>query len=301
MSEGLPAIGLERGAASVAPPPLGLVSLETSFSGVHIDPVRSRLNRMKSSVRTAARLHNSEVSALPVRYRSYLMTLTYRPGVEWSRGHITNCLSHYRRWAVTQKISLRYVWVAEIQSNRYQNGALLGECVHYHVLLFVPSKVNVPKPDKSGYWPHGMTQVVAARKPVSYLTKYATKAGDAFFPKGLRTHGCGGLSAQGRSEKTWWGLPRWVRVLFDFSEVPRRRKGGGFVSRVTGRCVETLWSVLRDGRDFYFWLRDDLSSFLSPFQLWQLALAGVIPEKWGGVFDNAVDKSFSVVSSDCPF
>ena len=290
----------EGRAASVAPPSLGLVSLETSFSGVHIDPVRSRLNRMRSSVRTAARLHESEVSALPVRYRSYFLTLTYRPGVEWSPKHISDCLAYYRRWAAVQKISLRYVWVAEIQSNRYQNGALLGECVHYHVLLFVPFKSNVPKPDKSGYWPHGMTQVVAARKPVAYLTKYATKAGDAFFPKGLRTHGCGGLSSKGRSEKTWWGLPRWVRVLFDFSEVPRRVRGG-FVSRVTGRCVQTLWSVLRDGRDFYFWLRNDLSSFLSPFQLWQLAIAGVIPEKWGGGFENAIDESFSVVSSDCPF
>ena len=279
----------------------GLVLLETSSQGVEVDLVQSRLNRMRSSVRTASRLIEQEVLGLPgCRYRSYMVTLTYRPGVEWKPCHISDCLASYRKWADDHGFSLRYVWVAEIQANRYANGALLGECVHYHLLIWCPVSIVPPKPDLAGYWTHGITQRVAARKPVSYLTKYATKGADVFFPKGLRTHGCGGLSAKGRSERTWWGLPRWVRVLFDQSEVPRRKKGGGIISRVTGTCVESIWSVLRDGRQVFFWLREDLDRILSSWQLDLLVGAGVIPDKWGAAFDRSLDQPGSC-SECCPF
>lgn len=286
------------GGASVAPPH-GLVSLETSFQGIEIDPVQSRLNRMRSAVRTSARLIESEVRALPIQYRSYMVTLTYRPGVEWGPYHISNCLGCYRNWAKENGFFLRYVWVAEIQANRYQNGALLGECVHYHLLIWVPAHLYCPKPDKVGFWGHGMTQTVVARKPVSYLTKYATKGKDVFFPKGLRTHGAGGLSATSRLERTWWSLPRWVRILFDQSAIPRRQKGGGFISRASGVVLKSIWSVLNDGGTFFCWLRDDLHKILSPFQLWQLAIAGVIPERWGDSFEQLLDHSVSCV--ECPF
>lgn len=291
--------GFSGGGASKAPPP-GLVPLETSFQGgIEIDPVQSRLNRMRSSVRTAARLIEQEISGLPVRFRPHMLTLTYRPGVEWEPYHISDCLAHYRKWADKNGFALRYAWVAEIQANRYANGALLGECVHYHLLIWVPARLVPPKADKSQFWRYGMTQVVKARKPVSYLTKYATKGADVFFPKGLRTHGSGGLSSQARSERAWWGLPRWVRVLFDQADCPRRKPGGGFISRTTGQCIDSIWSVLRDGGRVFCWLRDDLQKILSPFQRWQLALAGVIPDWWGEEFERSIDAS--VGCSDCPF
>ena len=277
----------------------GLVPLETSSQGIQIDPVQSRLNRMQSAVRTSARLIEDEVKALPVQYRSYMVTLTYRPGVEWEPYHISDCLGFYRKWAKDNGFFLRYVWVAEIQANRYQNGALLGECVHYHLLIWVPSHLDCPKPDKSGFWVHGLSQRVAARKPVSYLTKYATKGADVYFPKGLRTHGAGGLSETARVERTWWGLPRWVRVLFDKSEIPRRQVGGGFVSRVTGACIKSIWSICMDSGFVFCWLRPDLDKILSPFQLWKLAIEGVIPEKWGKAFEVSLDES--VVCVECPF
>ena len=286
------------GQASAAPAP-GLVSLETSFQGIEIDPVKSRLSRMRSAVRTSVRLIASEVKALFVQYRSYMVTLTYRPGVEWEPYHISDCLGFYRKWAKDNGFFLRYVWVAEIQANRYQNGALLGECVHYHLLVWVPAHLNCPKPDKAGFWSHGMTQRIVARKPVSYLTKYATKGKGVFFPRGFRTHGAGGLSKTARSERTWWGLPRWVRILFDQSDMPRRQVGGGFVSRVTGVCVKSIWSVLKDSSGFFCWLRDDLQEILVLFELLRAGVGGVIQGKWGGAFERSLEQSVSCV--DCPF
>jgi len=287
------------GGASEAPTP-GLVYLETSFhQGIELDPVRTRLHRMRSAVRTSARLIESDVKAIPIRYRPYMLTFTYRSGVEWKPKHISDCLGFYRAWAKDKGFHLRYVWVAEIQANRYQDGALLGECVHYHCLLWIPTHLRCPKADSSGFWLHGGTRTEVARNPVAYITKYATKGKDVYFPKGLRIHGSGGLSENARSERTWWGLPRWVRVLFDQADIPRRRVGGGFVSRVTGVAIQSIWSVLRDTSGFFCWLRDDLDTILDPFQLWQLVSAGLIPERWAESFERSLDQS--VVCVECPF
>lgn len=270
-----------REQASAAPAPVtGLVSLETSIRGIEIDRIQARLNRMQSSVRTASRLIQLEVADLELlEHRQYvcrMLTLTYRPGEEWEGGHITECVKHYQRWAEKEGFNLRYVWVAEIQANRYAKGALLGECVHYHLLIWSPMRLTFPKADKSGFWLHGMTQVVVARKPVKYITKYATKGHDVFFPKGLRTHAAGGLNVKSRRERTWWMLPRWIRVLFPESDIPRRRPGGGFVLRATGRVVDSIWSVLVDAGRVYCWLRDDIRKILSRDELYLLACDGLI-------------------------
>ena len=159
--------------SSVAPAPRdGLVPYETSvrggsldrFGGVEVDPHQSRLRRMRTSVRTSARLISDDISALPERFRAYMVTLTYRPGVSWHSYHISRCIRAYRSWASRLGFVLPYVWVSEIMENRYKNGALLGECVHYHVIFWVPARFSLPKADKAGFWKHGYTHSVFFKK-----------------------------------------------------------------------------------------------------------------------------------------
>lgn len=273
-------VGSMPGRRPGATPAPGLVSLETSIRGIQIDRVQTRLNRMQAAVRTASRLIQSEVAEVAaIENRQYvcrMLTLTYRPGEEWEPGHVTECVKDYQKWAEKEGFKLRYVWVAEIQANRYKNGALLGECVHYHLLIWSPMRLEFPKADKAGFWVHGMTQTVVARKPVKYITKYATKGHDVFFPKGLRTHASGGLSMQSRRERTWWMMPRWVRVLFPESDMPRRKPGGGIILRATGRVLDSIWSVLVDAGKVYCWLRDDIRKILSREELYLLACDGLI-------------------------
>ena len=274
--------------SSVAPAPRdGLVPYETSvrggsldrFGGVEVDPHQSRLRRMRTSVRTSARLISDDISALPERFRAYMVTLTYRPGVSWHSYHISRCIRAYRSWASRLGFVLPYVWVSEIMENRYKNGALLGECVHYHVIFWVPARFSLPKADKAGFWKHGYTHSVFSRKPVGYITKYASKGSNVPFPKGIRTHGAGGLSKKSRNERTWWLLPQWVRALFPSpSYCPRRQVGGGFVSRVTGKFVQSIYSVLHEAGRTYFWLRPDLREVFSRDDLFWLACAGVISD-----------------------
>ena len=116
--------------------------------------------------------------------------------------------------------------------------------MHYHVIIWMPSGYHIPKPDKSGWWPYGMTEIKAAENAVGYLAKYASK-GNRYdsFPKGLRMHGNGGLNTACKIERRWWSAPRWVRQRRpDITDV-RRVTGGGFVCVDTGEWLASPWKV----------------------------------------------------------
>jgi hypothetical protein len=99
-----------------------------------------------------------------------------------------------RAWTTGDRdIPFRYVWVAELQ----KRGAL-----HYHVAIWLPKRVQLPKFDKQGWWPHGSTQRLIAKNAVGYLMKYLSKISPFHkFPKGVRIHGFGGLTQQARGNR----------------------------------------------------------------------------------------------------
>lgn len=266
--------GFSEGGASEAPTP-GLVSFSTSvFEGdssprlIEVNQLEGRLKRMRSGVLTAGRLIVAELEQEHTRYIPWMLTFTYRPGVIWQPFHITHSIKSYRTWADKHGFKLRYVWVAEIQEGRFlRGGSLLGECVHYHLLIWVPARLTPPMADKQGWWSHGMTQRIRVKRPLRYLMKYASKGESVQFPKGLRIHGCGGLSSSARNERTWWLLPRWVRALFDIDDMPRRSPGGGIVSRLTGEWLPSIYQVVLTGGAIFIRLRDDLAGFFSKEQI----------------------------------
>lgn len=101
--------------------------------------------------------------------------------------------------------------------------------------------ITMPKPDKQGWWPHGMTKCEWARKPVGYVAKYASKGqqhddnGNALpMPKRARIYGQGGLDGAQRDEKAWWISPAWVRDAWMIQDRPRQAIGGGWFALETG-------------------------------------------------------------------
>jgi len=197
----------------------------------------SRLLRVYKSVSRSAELHQSAVGKGGFRHRALLVTLTYRPDVYWSPRHISNYLQHVRKWCISRGATVRYVWVAELQKN--------GR-VHYHVLFWLPAHLSMPKPDKQGWWPHGMSRIEVARKAVGYLVKYASKGrskSGEWFPKGCRLSGFGGLSQRDRERRSWWVLPRYQRNRCEPVDKVRRAPGGGWFSRVTGEWWPAWWPV----------------------------------------------------------
>lgn len=254
----------------------GLVSFSTSVQeppSFILDRNLSRLRRMKSGVMTAARLIHERLAASGTRWRAWMLTMTYASGCEYRPYHITTLVRELRKWAQSKKTTLFYVWVAEIQEHRLSAGGSVSECVHYHLLCWLPARLFPPKPDKKGWWPFGSTRREQAFAPLRYLLKYTSKGSSpgVQFPRGLRLHGCGGLNQQQRNERCWWLMPRWVRKLFPADSKPRRAVGGGFVIRTTGSWYPSIYGVYTAAKSVICYLRSDLHVFFDSVQLSQLS------------------------------
>ena len=215
----------------------GFISLSTSGTDnqpIKIDRLLTRLRRMKYGTLTAARLHEEDLQQTKTRYRRAMVTLTYRNVDDWCADDISYFMRLVRQWCKRRQIAVRYVWVAELQ----KRGA-----VHYHVVFWLPIGITLPKPDKQGWWPHGMTRIEWVKRPVAYLAKYLSKDDHGMFPKGCRIMGCGGLNESSRNERCWYLMPTWVKEIATIDDKPRRAKGGGIVLKSTGEIVPSPWTV----------------------------------------------------------
>ena len=207
----------------------GLVCSETKGTPAteyHLDPQQIRLRRLRRAVITAARLQQDSLTRAKARFRVAMLTLTYADIAGWKPQHIKELLRHLRQYLKRRGHAFRYVWVAELQ----ERGAM-----HYHIVIWLPRGVTLPKPDKRGWWPHGSTRIEWARKPVGYIAKYASKTNSkgGAMPRGARLYGIGGLERPDRHERSWWMLPQYIR---EYSPEPRengpakRAKGGGWLT-----------------------------------------------------------------------
>jgi len=242
----------ERAPASEAG--TGLVNLSTKAARdplIEVDRAASRVRRLARRVDHCAReLHFSASSDRRIRYRPVFVTLTYRAGEEWAADHIRSFSRLARDWFRHRGCRLRMVWVAELQ----QRGA-----VHYHAVLWVPSRLRLPCPDASGWWSHGMSNLQTARSPIGYLCKYASKGvGEGLrFPRNCRTHGACGLEPAARKVVRWWCAPGWVRdSLHDLGAFGAdvRKVAGGWADRVSGLFVASPWRLYLpgNGRVFFY-------------------------------------------------
>lgn len=232
-------------AAAGGSPAAGLVPSKTSLQRgqfIEIDrhpeaTAERRIGRMRRSVWWSGQGHGASFSG---RYgdRPWFVTLTYRPGVEWGAKHVAEALQRCRNWLRgVGGGKLRYTWVAELQ----QRGA-----VHYHLIVYLPKRLRMPKWDKQGWWRHGMTNTQVSRSGVGYLMKYVSKANPlAKFPPGMRLYGIGGLNEQARSIRSWHNLPRWAKDVAGVGDITRR--ACGLVVRATGEILESPWKLYRGG------------------------------------------------------
>lgn len=231
--------GAAPGGAQRAERP-GLVTSQTSGTAcslIEVNPVKTRLNRVRRGVITAARMHEHELRHK--RWRPAMLTLTYRDVGGWGPKHVSHLLRLIRQWLRRRGHVLRYVWVAELQ----QRGAL-----HYHVLVWLPRGLTLPKPDKQGWWPHGSTRIEWARKAAGYLAKYASKLeskSGISSPQGARLFARGGFEDFGRTVIQWFNLPQWARQVCDLAGRAVRVKGVGLVDRETGVCLPSPWRLSR--------------------------------------------------------
>lgn len=232
---------------------LGLVPSTTSGPGpkigrvsVELDVHRLRAARLRKSVITGARLHDEEARKGSARGAWYMLTATYREGSDSSPRDVSNLVRGLRRYfhrlagrKGAGRPVFRYLWVGELTKRLRP---------HYHLLIWIPRGYYLPKADRAGWWPHGMTKIERARNAVGYLAKYASKfcAGMAeAFPKGFRTHGVGGLGAESKRELRWWKAPLDAReALGEGADI--RKVPGGYADKHTGDFWPSPWRVFFD-------------------------------------------------------
>jgi len=195
------------------------------------DNTRRRLVHMQAGVRASARMISDDLQATGTRYRSALVTTTYRDGAVWDRRDISRLLTHYRKWAQRRNVWIRYVWTLELTK---------AGRPHYHIVLFLPRGVTPPLPDKQGWWSKGCTNAKWARSPVGYISKYASKGTTGDLPHGARLWGCSSFSIAGRCRLLWHLAPFWLRRLVPFDE-GLRRVGAWWVNATTGWGYLSPW------------------------------------------------------------
>lgn len=211
---------------------------------VIVDTAATRLFRLKKGVMTTARLVNDRLRGAPVRWVPLMLTLTYADKDAWRPDHISAFIDRLNKYGKRRGVKFPYVWVAELQ----KRGA-----VHYHVLVWIPARLRVPKPDRQGWWHHGSTNVKRVRNAVGYVAKYASKleSKGGKFPKGLRLHGIGGLIDHERNVVAWWKLPKDLRQGAEGSCRWRRAVGGGWVNPDTRVRLLPQWDIQRIGAGRY--------------------------------------------------
>lgn len=142
-----------------------------------LDTFAIRLGRMKTRIFDWAEKIDAWRAQNPNRL--VMVTLTYRRAADYQPGHIGDYLRNLKQ-RLGQDL-YAFAWVAELQ----KRGA-----IHYHVILCVKPGSDIPKPDKRGYWTHGMSKIETA-KTAYYLATYTGKQFQkdlAKYPKSCRLY-----------------------------------------------------------------------------------------------------------------
>lgn len=240
----------------------GLVTVSTSgFAGlptafrwsaecITIDKDQARVTRLRKSVGVAGKCH---LNVSPgVGDNNVMVTLTYAgTNADWQPRHVSDYIRKVREWfkARCPGEKLRYVWVAELQKRGV---------IHYHAVFFLPAGVRMPRADRKGWWPHGMTNTMKANRPVAYLMKYASKIESKTvggFPRGARIHGCGGLTSVGAAIRRWCLWPAYVQGNAAVGEPWRPAPGGGYLNAETGEHLESEWALTGSGHSSFIRVR----------------------------------------------
>ena len=242
-----------REAAGLVPYKTNRISFfESSDLTVELSPsacADRRVRRLKRAVWASGHLHglaeNGFRPGVP-----WFVTLTYADANGWRANHLSKAVEGFSNWCKSRDVSCRYSWVGEIQPKRLETTG--DAAVHYHLIAWLPVGVRMPCWDRrtvtkrgfkrAAFWSHGMTQRAIALSGVGYLMKYLSKLGELTrFPKGLRLYGIGGLNATGRSIRSWFNFPQWVKNSYGVGDVVR--SAGRLVVCATGEILEAAYSV----------------------------------------------------------
>jgi len=190
-----------------------------------IDRDSLSIKSLSCKISSVCRVHDSSLPS-GTRFRQVFITLTYSDNIPWQVDQIKNYLKIVRSFLARKKIPFRYVWVVEATKKLRP---------HYHILVWLPYRVRIPKPDVSGHWNFGLSRIEQVRVSASaYIAKYISKMADnlarIYRPApGARTFGAGGFGSTGRLAYSYLRLPSWAKKLHVSSATTKSKKiSGGY-------------------------------------------------------------------------
>jgi hypothetical protein len=216
-------------------------NVNTALDGFTVDKLEARCTRLRKNLGVAAKWLSQS------GFQAWMLTFTYRDGVEWEPCHVREALQRLRVWLKrAHNTRLRYVWVMETKARK--SGAEVGTIKpHFHVVVWMPVQVcrEDLKLDARGFWLHGMTNVEKAVAAVRYVMKYASKFdNEGAFPKGARCYGIGGLDDVGGSVRRWINWPAFVQARAAITDRFERKVGGGWIDRATGEWFPSEFGIV---------------------------------------------------------
>ena len=201
-----------------------LVRFAELVKKIGTSPAPSARKRKNSARKRLTRIISEQLrNAKAVNLRAVAVTLTYRDTGCFSSKHISAFLDRLRRGLKRLGHSLPYAWVLEC-----------AECLHYHLILWLPRGYVLDMAKLSKWWPWGSTWVAGCRSVKAwgrYMSKFDSTTK---LPKGARLYGHGGLDAAGKVAVSRAALPRWLLALLPACNCARRCRGGGWVNMATG-------------------------------------------------------------------
>ena len=216
-----------------------------------LDSKQTRLRRFQKRVHAWADALPREVRRVrragkrfTIGPRLVMLTLTYQDADAWQPNQIRDFMKALRRELGAALYG--YAWVLEMQ----QRGA-----PHYHVLLYVKARTDVPKPDEAGLWAYGSTRRETA-KSAFYISKYVGKEYQKEqLPKGARMFAVQiykhVLSAEDMLPFRMSAAPGWLHpfiaeavALVGVALRWRRVKGGGWVIVDTGEVHPSPYALV---------------------------------------------------------
>lgn len=230
----------------------GLVGLvtsrtrETRYSSLSVATTLRAINRerrfrrMRRVVIAAADAARDACTRGGFRYWPVFVTLTYgkrteegTEDVQWSTRDVSAYVERVRKWLQRRGVSVRYQWALELQPRSGRP--------HYHLVFWLPHGLKLPKPDTSGHWAKGDSNIKLATRPVGYLVKYVSKSNgiseagqEIALPRGARLFGTGSPDADVKLATHRAGLPMWLDKVATAGERCRRVPRQGWTEKVSG-------------------------------------------------------------------
>lgn len=188
----------------------------------------------------SARLIASELAS---GWHCLMVTLTYADDSTWLPLQVTEYMDRVEKWALRRGVRAKFIMSMEPSE-------VGRELPHYHVLIWLPRRLLLPKADRAGWWILGLTQTKVVQCAAGYVSKYVQKETGASLPRGARCCSVRGLSCGLRRLRSFLMLPKYVQQEFSLEDRVTRAAGGGWLSRRTGEISPARWRVVDHAKDW---------------------------------------------------